>query len=142
MFRSFRARIFWAILLVATASAGLSLWLARQWMEDRQLDEARAVLLRAVPADVDGADAAAALEEIAGKLISEQGADPAAARDSLLATLACKAAIKGGWKSDERELRALVDKVQSGEIEYCPHGRPVKVKLTQREIEKMFKRIV
>ena len=46
MFRSFRARIFWAILLVATASAGLSLWLARQWMEDRQLDEARAVLLR------------------------------------------------------------------------------------------------
>jgi len=101
-----------------------------------------AVLLRAVPADVDGADAAAALEEIAGKLISEQGADPAAARDSLLATLACKAAIKGGWKSDERELRALVDKVQSGEIEYCPHGRPVKVKLTQREIEKMFKRIV
>ena len=78
----------------------------------------------------------------AGDLASGKGADPAAARDALLATLACKAAIKGGWKSDAAELRALVDKVQSGEIEYCPHGRPVKVRLTEREIEKMFKRIV
>ena len=101
-----------------------------------------AVLLRAVPADIDAADAIGALEELAGKLALVGNADPAAARDSLLATLACKAAIKGGWKSDERELRVLVDKVRSGEIEYCPHGRPVKVKLTKREIEKMFKRIV
>ncbi|MBE7008807.1 MAG: DNA mismatch repair endonuclease MutL [Ruminococcaceae bacterium] len=101
-----------------------------------------AVLLRAVPADIDEGDAVSTLEELAGKLSEGGRADPAAARDSLLATLACKASIKGGWKSDERELRVLVDRVQSGEIEYCPHGRPVKVKLTQREIEKMFKRIV
>ncbi|MBR1845458.1 MAG: DNA mismatch repair protein MutL, partial [Oscillospiraceae bacterium] len=95
-----------------------------------------------VPADIDEDEAVATLEEIAGKLVSGKNADPAAARDALLATLACKAAIKGGWKSDERELRVLVDKVQSGEIEYCPHGRPVKVRLTQRDLEKMFKRIV
>ena len=101
-----------------------------------------AVLIRDIPADIDEGDAVATLEEIAGDLASGKGADPAAARDALLATLACKASIKGGWKSDERELRVLVDKVQSGEIEYCPHGRPVKVKLTEREIEKMFKRIV
>ena len=101
-----------------------------------------AVLLRAVPADIDAADAIGALEELAGKLALVGTADPAAARDSLLATLACKAAIKGGWKSSERELRVLVDRVQSGEIEYCPHGRPVKAKLTKRELEKMFKRIV
>jgi DNA mismatch repair protein MutL len=44
--------------------------------------------------------------------------------------------------SDERELRVLVDKVQSGEIKFCPHGRPVAVKLTRTEIEKQFKRIV
>jgi DNA mismatch repair protein MutL len=101
-----------------------------------------AVLIRAIPADIDESEAASALEEIAGKLALGQDADPDAARDALLATLACKAAIKGGWKSDERELRALVDRVQSGEVEYCPHGRPVKVRLTQREIEKMFRRIV
>lgn len=101
-----------------------------------------AVLLRDIPADIDETEAVATLEEIAGDLVSGKHADPASARDALLATLACKAAIKGGWKSDERELRVLVDKVQSGEIEYCPHGRPVKVRLTQRDLEKMFKRIV
>ncbi len=46
MFRSFRARIFWAILLVAAVAAGLSLWLTREWLEERQLDEARTGLLR------------------------------------------------------------------------------------------------
>ena len=51
-----------------------------------------------------------------------------------------KAAIKGGWKSDLSELRVLVDKVQSGEVQFCPHGRPVKAKLTKYELEKMFKR--
>ena len=64
----------------------------------------------------------------------------AAARDALLHTMACKASIKGGWETDPAELRVLMDKVQSGEIQYCPHGRPVKVKLTRYEIEKMFKR--
>ena len=99
-----------------------------------------AVLLRAIPADIDETEAAAVLEEIADALALEKRVEPAAARDALLATLACKASIKGGWKSDERELRALVDRVQSGEVEYCPHGRPVKVRLSQYQIEKMFKR--
>ena len=54
--------------------------------------------------------------------------------------MACKAAIKGGWTSDPAELRVLVDKVQSGEVRFCPHGRPVAVKLTKYELEKMFKR--
>ena len=42
--------------------------------------------------------------------------------------------------SDPAELRALVEKVQSGEGKYCPHGRPVAVQLTEYQIEKMFKR--
>jgi len=46
VFRSFRTRIFWAMLLVAAASAGLSLWLAREWMEEWQLEDARSGLLR------------------------------------------------------------------------------------------------
>ena len=97
-----------------------------------------AVLVREIPADLDAEDVTATLEEIAGKLRS--GRSPAERRESLLHTMACKAAIKGGWKSGPEELRALVAKVQSGEVRYCPHGRPVAVKLTRYEIEKMFGR--
>ena len=57
-----------------------------------------------------------------------------------LHTMACKAAIKGGWTSDPAELKILVEKVQSGEVRYCPHGRPVVVKVTKYELEKLFKR--
>ena len=98
------------------------------------------LILRAIPADIDSGDAIPALEELADKLVTAHTADPAAARDALLHTMACKAAIKGGWKSDLSELRVLVDKVQSGEVQFCPHGRPVKAKLTKYELEKMFKR--
>ena len=96
------------------------------------------VLVREVPADMDAADTAATLEELAEKL--RTGRSPAEKREGLLHTIACKAAIKGGWTSDPAELRVLVDKVQSGEVKYCPHGRPVAVKLTRYELEKMFKR--
>ena len=97
-----------------------------------------AVLVREVPADLDPGDAAATLEEIAGRLRS--GRSVAERREGLLHTMACKAAIKGGWKSGPEELRALVDRVQRGEVKYCPHGRPVAVKWTRYELEKMFKR--
>lgn len=99
------------------------------------------LILRAIPADIDSGDAIPALEELADKLVTAHTVDPAAARDALLHTMACKAAIKGGWKSDLSELRVLVDKVQSGEVQFCPHGRPVKAKLTKYELEKMFKRV-
>ena len=96
------------------------------------------ILVREVPADIDAADTAATLEEFAEKL--RTGRSPAEKREGLLHTMACKAAIKGGWTSDPAELRVLVDKVQSGAVKYCPHGRPVAVKLTKYELEKMFKR--
>ena len=97
-----------------------------------------AVLVREIPADLDPEDVTATLEEIAGKL--RAGRSLAERRENLLHTLACKAAIKGGWKSGPEELRALVDQVQSGEVRYCPHGRPVAVRLTKYQLEKMFKR--
>ena len=97
-----------------------------------------AVLVREVPADIDAAGVTATLEEIAGEL--RQGRSPAERREALLHTMACKAAIKGGWKTSPEELRALVEKVQSGEVRYCPHGRPVAVKITKHELEKLFKR--
>ena len=97
-----------------------------------------ALLVREVPADIDAADTVSTLEEFAECL--RTGRSPDEKREALLHTMACKAAIKGGWVSDPAELRVLVDRVQSGEVKYCPHGRPVAVKLTKYELEKMFHR--
>ena len=97
-----------------------------------------AVLVREVPADLDPDDVSSTLEELAECL--RTGRSPDERRENLLHTMACKASIKGGWKSDPAELRVLVDKVQSGAVRFCPHGRPVAVKLTKYELEKMFKR--
>ena len=100
-----------------------------------------ALIIRQVPHDIDADQAEEALVELADRLLTTGGrADPASARDALLHTMACKAAIKGGWTSDPAELRVLVDKVQSGEVRFCPHGRPVAIELTKAALEKQFKR--
>ncbi|MCI8910852.1 MAG: DNA mismatch repair endonuclease MutL [Oscillibacter sp.] len=96
------------------------------------------VLVREIPADLDAGDAAATLEEFAENLRRGRSLDEK--RENLLHTMACKAAIKGGWTSDPAELKVLVEKVQSGEVRFCPHGRPVAVKMTRYELEKMFGR--
>jgi len=98
------------------------------------------IMVRAIPADISAAQITETLEMLAQRLRTAGTADPASARDAMLHTIACKSAIKGGWVSDEKELKVLIEKVQSGEVRYCPHGRPVAVKLTKYEIEKMFKR--
>lgn len=102
----------------------------------------REYIIRALPADMDAPEAAAAVEEVCEKLRSHKTPDPAAARDEILHTVACKAAIKAGWDSDKKELEALVEQVMSGRIKYCPHGRPVSVVVTRRDLDKRFKRIV
>ncbi len=98
--------------------------------------------VRAVPADIGPADAAAAVEEILEKLRRGAAPDPASARDEILHTVACKAAIKAGWDTQGPELEKLVEAVLSGRVKYCPHGRPVAVTLTKKELDKQFKRIV
>lgn len=96
------------------------------------------VILRAVPADIQG-DATVLLEAICEDLRHGRGKD---IRDEILHTVACKAAIKAGRGSEAEEMAALAERVLSGEIQYCPHGRPVAVTLTKRELDKQFKRIV
>ena len=96
------------------------------------------VIIRAVPADTDG-DERALLEELCEKLRRGRGLDER--RDAVLHTIACKAAIKAGWRTDERERRVIAEKVLSGQVRYCPHGRPVCVKITHKELDKQFKRI-
>ena len=97
------------------------------------------VILRAVPADLGGSETAL-LEELCEKFRRGGGRDNR--RDEILHTVACKAAIKAGWDTDDRERRVIAEKVLSGEIRYCPHGRPVSVRLTKKELDKQFMRLV
>ena len=100
------------------------------------------LLLRQIPSDIRISDAEATLSEIAGHLQNGR-LDPASLRDEALHTIACKAAIKAGYLTDPAELRHLAAQVLGREdLKYCPHGRPICVRLTKKQLEKQFKRIV
>ena len=99
-----------------------------------------AIIVRTAPDDVDAAAIPDVLLELAGRLITCGTADPDSARDALLHTMACKAAIKGGQKNGEAELLKVAKAVMAGEVKYCPHGRPVAIELTRSQIEKRFGR--
>lgn len=100
------------------------------------------LLIRQIPSDVDVEDAKALLQELAGKLLSGRTLNPESLRDNLLHSIACKSAIKAGWQTSDAELRRLVQEVLSrDDIKYCPHGRPVCVTLTKRQLEKQFGRV-
>ena len=99
-----------------------------------------ALAVRAVPDYLETGDIGPALSELARRLRLTGTADPASARDELLHTLACKAAVKGGWRSGGEELEEAARLVMSGAVKYCPHGRPVAIELTKKQLEKQFKR--
>ena len=99
------------------------------------------VLLRQIPMDLSPEDAADAAEELAADLLSGRREKATSVRDEVLHTVACKAAIKAGWNTDEKEILALVSQVMAREdLKYCPHGRPICISLSQKQLEKQFKR--
>ena len=99
------------------------------------------ILVRRVPMDLGEGQVADTLMQMADDLLSGRNADTDTVRDELLHTMACKAAIKAGWKTDDRELMALVKEVMSrDELKYCPHGRPICITLSKKMLEKQFKR--
>ncbi len=99
-----------------------------------------ALLVRQAPDYLTQGEIEPTLNELAGKLLVTGTADPAAARDEVLHTMACKSAIKGGWKNSVKELEAVAKAVMSGQVKYCPHGRPVAIEMTRKQLEKQFKR--
>ncbi len=99
------------------------------------------VLVRAVPAMLSGEDVSDMVTEAAQSLITK-GITESERLDRIYHTVACKAAIKGGMITSDTELKALAERVLSdNDIMYCPHGRPVAFKLTEKELEKQFGRI-
>jgi DNA mismatch repair protein MutL len=99
------------------------------------------VLLRQIPMDLDPEQAASAIEELAADLMNGRRESKTSVRDEMLHTVACKAAIKAGWQSSEKELLVLVEQVMSREdLKHCPHGRPICISLSKKQLEKQFKR--
>ncbi len=99
------------------------------------------LLLRQIPMDLSPEDAEDAVETLAADLLNGRREDKHSVRDEILHTVACKAAIKAGWKTSEAELTALVKKVmETPELKHCPHGRPICISLSKKQLEKQFKR--
>ena len=97
--------------------------------------------VRRIPMDLTAEQTAETLAQLAGDLLDGRREDRDTLRDHMLHTIACKAAIKGGWHTDPMELEALVREVMTREeLKYCPHGRPICIQLSQGQLDRQFKR--
>ena len=99
------------------------------------------VIVRAVPLNISCEDPQSLMEEIAHNLSEGNNAEISEKQEWIFHSVACRSAIKAGDKATEYELKCLVSDIILEKIPlYCPHGRPVIVSLTKKEIEKQFGR--
>lgn len=103
----------------------------------------REIKIGAMPSNLPSVDKKAILMELIEE-ISESGIiTKAEGILAKLASISCKAAIKGGQKISRQEIEILINEMLSLENPYsCPHGRPTIIKMSKYELEKKFKRIV
>lgn len=101
------------------------------------------IRVKGIPSVLDMCDAEDIAYELA-KNLDENRHDPMPEiLDDMLHTIACKASVRANDINSEKELKVILDRIFSDEkIRYCPHGRPVMFRLTKKELEKQFKRIV
>ena len=101
------------------------------------------LMLRAIPLDLYGADAKEMFLAILEELAQVHSANRIEIIEDRIATMACKAAVKGNNTMTFEEVSVLLDQLLTLENPYqCPHGRPTMFSMTKYEIEKKFKRIV
>lgn len=106
-------------------------------------DVAPTVAVKGVPVFLSDIDPNDVVSEIAENLINSKNDPQLDILDELYHSVACKSAIKANDDSSFSELEVIVKAVFNNDnIRYCPHGRPVIIKLSKRDIEKQFKRIV
>lgn len=99
--------------------------------------------INAVPTNLYGLDEEELFLEMLDNLASEKDKDPLGIFASRLATMACKAAVKGNHQMSVQEANTLIDELLTLDNPYhCPHGRPTIISMTKTELEKKFKRIV
>ena len=96
-----------------------------------------------IPANLYGINEKELFLEMLSDLEDRGSMQPSELIASKLASMSCKAAIKGGQKISFKEADALVSQLLTLENPYaCPHGRPTIITMTKYELEKKFKRIV
>lgn len=95
-----------------------------------------------VPLQLFGMNAKDIFIEILDSLSSESRRLNGTVITDHIATMACKAAVKGNNKLSYEEADALIDQLLQADNPYtCPHGRPTIISITKYELEKKFKRI-
>lgn len=101
------------------------------------------VVVRAVPADVPVDDVEDMIVELATRLIDGSRDALREKTEWVLHSIACRAAIKAGDKTGSAEMLALAQHIMDGTVPpFCPHGRPCVLKITRKELEKQFGRLV
>lgn len=99
--------------------------------------------LRAVPCDLYGHCSGDFLQEVLDELAGGQRPGTPAAVAQRIATMACKAAVKGNNRMSAAEMQELLEQLLTLDNPYhCPHGRPTMIVMTKQELERKFKRIV
>lgn len=100
------------------------------------------VLVRECPSILDGEDVSGLVEETASKLLDGKTDITPEQMDWIFHSTSCRAAVKAGDKTSPYEMELFVKKLLANpNIRYCPHGRPVMIKLSKYDIEKQFGRI-
>ena len=100
------------------------------------------VKVSAVPLDLFGMDIEAFFREVLSSMESLRAIRLSEIARDKLATMACKAAVKGGERLTEEEAKRLLSDMDGDMGLKCPHGRPAVVKMKKSDFEKLFKRIV
>ena len=108
-----------------------------------ECDVAPTVAVKGMPLVLGDMNPADIIPELAKNFIDCKADPKLELFDEMFHSMACKAAIKANDDNDILELQSLVNAVYgNNDIRYCPHGRPVMIKLTKKDIEKQFRRIV
>ena len=99
--------------------------------------------IRAVPMELYGNDATELLRDTLEEMVEEKMTGTPKAILSRIASMSCKAAVKGNTLLSEKEARALIDELLRLDNPYhCPHGRPTMIVFSQADMDRKFKRIV
>jgi len=103
----------------------------------------RDIVIRAIPSEITQKDTSGVFKGALEAIASNAGKEHILVEKEAIYTMACKSSIKANTELNSIEVNSLIERLKALDNPYtCPHGRPVIVRLTRRDLEKLFKRIV